>query len=73
MANGHRTHVGAVAGNRWPLGTHLRVSDSPFGPGVFVVEDRIGWGSELDFSMPGDCAGANRWGRRRVSVAVVAA
>src|SRR5205807_7134586 len=67
MASGRRAYRGAVAANRWPLGTRLRVSDSPYGPGTFVVEDRIGWGSELDFAMPGDCGGANRWGRRRVT------
>lgn len=71
MANGHRTFRGAVAANRYPLGTRLRVSDSPYGPGVFVVADRIGHGSSLDYAMPGDCAGARRWGRRDVRVEVV--
>ena len=72
MANGHHTHRGAVAANRWPLGTVLRVSDSPYGPGLFTVEDRYGWGTQLDFSMPGDCAGARAWGRRIVRVVVAA-
>lgn len=70
MANGRRTHRGAVAGNRWPLGTRLRVSPSPVGE-VVVVEDRIGHGSELDFALPGDCAAARAWGRRTVTVEVV--
>lgn len=71
MADGEPARRGAVAGNLWPLGTVLEVSDSPWGPGRFTVEDRIGSGSQLDFAMPGDCAGALDWGRRPVSVAVV--
>lgn len=66
MASGKRVYRGAVASNDYPLGTRLRVSDSPWGAGVFTVEDRIGHGTQLDFSMPGDCAGARRWGRRTV-------
>lgn len=68
MASGRRTYRGAVAANAWPLGTRLWVSASPYGPGVFTVEDRIGHGSQLDFAMPGDCAGARQWGRRAVQV-----
>lgn len=65
-----RAHRGAVAANRWPLGTRLRVAPSPVG-GIVTVEDRIGYGSELDFAMPGDCAAARAWGRRAVTVEVV--
>lgn len=78
MSSGRRTYVGAVAGVRrghggpyFPLGTRVRVSDSPWGPGVFTVEDRIGHGSQLDFAMPGNCKGARRWGRRPITVTVV--
>jgi 3D (Asp-Asp-Asp) domain-containing protein len=70
MADGTPAEQGAVASNAHPLGTVLEASDSPWGPGTFVVRDRIGWGSQLDFAIPGDCALARRWGRRRVSVAV---
>lgn len=69
-ASGLDAAVGIVAANAWPLGTSLIVSDSPWGPSTFLVADRIGHGSSLDFAMPGDCAGAIRWGRRTVSVAV---
>lgn len=72
-ASGLPVAVGLVAANAWPFGTILQVSDSPWGPGAFVVADRIGHSSQLDFSIPGDCALARRWGRRRVSVAVVTA
>lgn len=68
MANGENTYIGAVAGNLWPLGTVLEVSDSPYGPGLFTVADRIGSGSELDFATPGDCSTAIQWGRRPVTV-----
>lgn len=66
MASGRRTYRGAVASNDYPLGTRLRVSDGPYGAGVVTVEDRIGHGTELDFAMPGDCAGARAYGRRAV-------
>lgn len=71
MANGQHTRRGLVAGNRWKLGTVLHVSDSPYGPGDFTVLDHIGHGSDLDFAMPGDCAGARQWGRRTVRAQVV--
>ena len=68
MASGERAHVGAVASNRYPLGTRLWLDRSPWGAREFVVRDRIGHGSELDIAMPGDCRGAKRWGRRVVGV-----
>lgn len=71
MANGHRTYQGAVAGNRWPLGTRLHVSNSPYGPGIFTVTDRIGHGSQLDFAIPGDCTAARTWGRRSIRAVVL--
>lgn len=71
MANGETARVGAVAANRWPLGTRLRVTPSPVGE-IVVVADRIGSGSELDFALPGDCGAARAWGRRTVTVEVLA-
>lgn len=70
MADGTPAEQGAVASNCHPLGTTLDVSDSPWGPGTFVVRDRIGWGSQLDFATAGDCPLARRWGRRPVSIVV---
>lgn len=54
-----------------PLGTVVTVSAGPYGAGQYLVTDRIGWGSQLDYSMPGDCAGARQWGRRHVQVVAV--
>lgn len=51
-----------------PLGTVVSVSAGPYGAGLYLVTDRIGWGSQLDYSMPGDCFGARQWGRRHVQV-----
>lgn len=74
MASGRRTYVGAVAGNRWAIGTRLRATPNPWGdPGmIFVVEDRHRDGAtEIDFAMPGECSRALEWGRRPVRVEVV--
>lgn len=72
MADGQPAHIGAVAANGWPLGTRLKVSDSPYGPGVFTVDDRYGYGTQLDFATAGDCMLARQWGRRTVTVEVAA-
>lgn len=52
-----------AAGNRWPLGTRLRVQ----GIGIVTVTDRIGWGSDLDlfYSQRQACI---RFGRRSLLV-----
>lgn len=70
-------HLGVVAVPRpgraghLPMGVVVSVSAGPYGAGTYVVADRIGWGSQLDFAMPGDCRGARRWGRRQVVVVQV--
>lgn len=75
-ATGHRTasgmwpRIGMAAGNRWPFGTVLRIA----GLGQVVVEDRIGWGSDVDlyYGDGADCASrASEFGRRRLLVTVV--
>lgn len=68
MASGRPTYVGAVAANRYALGTRLTVWPNPWGdPGmIFTVEDRHKPGAtELDFAMPGECHRALEWGNRR--------
>lgn len=70
MANGAGVHVGAVANNDLPLGTKITVSRSPYGQRKqFVVADRIGHGTQLDFWVP-SCSTAVAWGRRQVNMRV---
>lgn len=69
MANGQTVHSGAVANNHLPLGTRVYVSRSPYGTHRFVVKDRIGHGTDLDFWVP-SCATAAAWGRQAVALRV---
>lgn len=73
MASGRPTYVGAVASNRFPLGTRVRAWPNPWGDSgmVFTVEDRHarsdgdGYPTEFDFAMPGECDRALAWGNRQ--------
>ncbi len=67
MADGSYTRAGSIAHNGYPLGTRVTVWPSPTGARRFVVRDRIGWGTQLDFWLP-TCAQALAWGRRTVHV-----
>lgn len=67
MADGTWTRPATIAHNGYPLGTRVTVWPSPTGRRRFVVRDRIGWGTQLDFWVSG-CAQALRWGRRVVHV-----
>ena len=67
MADGSYVRAGSVAHNGYPLGTRVTVSPAFYGRRRFVVRDRIGWGTELDF-WTGSCATALAWGRRTVFV-----
>lgn len=79
MADGHRVHTGAVANNFLPLETLIR-TDSPIGmhdehgrwvrKRYFRVEDRIGWGSQLDI-WHARCSESVTWGRRVIGFRVV--
>jgi len=69
MADGTGVRAGSVASNQYPLGTVLEVRPSPSGRRLWVVRDRIGWGTELDFWVS-SCARAIAWGRRTVRVRV---
>ncbi len=69
MADGHHVHPGAAAGNRWPFGTRLRIVETGQ---IVTIEDRIGWGSDLDIWMP-SCAQAITYGRREIEVQELAA
>ena len=65
MADGHQTHFGVVATIRRdiPFGTTVVIK----GLGTYVVEDRIGNGSEFDVWTPA-CSTANDFGRHRLRV-----
>jgi 3D (Asp-Asp-Asp) domain-containing protein len=67
MADGSGVRPGSIAHNGYSLGTRVTVSASPTGARRFVVRDRIGWGTELDFWVS-SCAAARAWGRRVVLV-----
>jgi 3D (Asp-Asp-Asp) domain-containing protein len=70
-AAGHQGMVAVPRPGRaghYPMGTVLVLSAGPAGAGTYVVGDRIGRGSQVDFAMPGDCRGARLWGRRTVAV-----
>lgn len=51
-ASGGPVYVGEVANDFLPLGTRIRLDHPVFGLRDFTVEDRIGWGSELDIYNP---------------------
>ena len=66
MADGTHTRPGSAASNRHPLGTRIRLErPGPDGRRLFVVRDRIGYGSELDL-WTGSCGQARQYGRRDV-------
>lgn len=66
MASGKYVYSGAVANNKYPFGTKLEIK----GYGKYIVEDRIGWGSELDIYMP-NCNKAKQFGRKKLKVRVI--
>ncbi len=67
MADGTFVRAGSVASNSYPLGTKLTIRSSPTGRRHFMVRDRIGYGTQLDFWVS-SCGQAINWGRRSVTV-----
>lgn len=67
MADGQRVHEGAIAtlDRSIPFGTRITVP----GLGTYVVEDRVGWGTDFDIWTP-SCAMAHRWGRHHLRVTI---
>lgn len=67
MADGQPVHQGAIAtlDRSIPFGTHITVP----GLGTYVVEDRVGWGTDFDVWTP-SCATADRWGRHHLDVRI---
>lgn len=68
MADGTPTRFGSVAHNGYPLGTRIRVWPPVFGQQRWVVRDRIGWGTSIDFWAP-SCALSRIFGRQIIRVA----
>lgn len=70
MADSTQTRAGSVAMNSVPLGTKVRPTRRVFGRKHFVVRDRIGRGTELDF-WTSDCSEALRYGRRKITIRAI--
>lgn len=73
MADGTRTRNHSVAMNSLPLGSKIKlIKPRRFrGMRTFVVRDRIGHGSELDFWNPSCSHATHNWGRRTVTLKVI--
>ncbi len=70
MADGGVTHFGEVAMNTEPFGTRIEMLGGMFAGDIFTVEDRIGWGSQLDV-FQSSCASAWEYGREIIPVEVL--
>lgn len=80
MADGTHTRSRSVAMNSLPLGSKVYVVDGntrtrrrekgPLGLRIWIVRDRIGWGSEMDFWQP-SCDGCMQWARKTVRFKVL--
>jgi hypothetical protein len=68
-ASGRHVFLGEAANNTLPLGTRVRVRPRVFGRSRFIILDRIGWGSQMDFYNP-SCSAAVSYGRRVEEVRV---
>lgn len=69
-ASGKQLRVGFVANNQLPLGTWIELDRQVQGRRFYIVEDRIGWGSELDIYMD-SCGAMDSFGRRQIKLRVV--
>jgi 3D (Asp-Asp-Asp) domain-containing protein len=69
-ASGAGVFVGEVANNMFPLGTRIYLDRPVFGLREFVVDDRIGWGSQLDFYYP-SASVCDQYGREQIGFRVV--
>lgn len=69
-ASGKPLRVGYVANNTLPFGTWIELRRPVQGRRFYRVEDRIGWGSQLDIFME-SCAAMHAFGRRNVQFRAV--
>jgi len=70
-ASGQWTRPGTAAANWLRLGTRIRVWPPAWGRTLFVVLDRIGYGSQLDL-WTSSCTAAWAYGRRLEHVTILA-
>lgn len=72
MADGSFTRPRSVAMNSLPLGSLIKLERPRSFRGLryFLVRDRIGWGTQLDFWNP-SCWHARAWGRHTVKYRVL--
>jgi len=69
-ASGERVHDGVAAANWLRLGTRIRVWPPAFGRTLYVVLDRVGYGTSLDLYTT-SCTAAVRFGRRLERVTIL--
>jgi 3D (Asp-Asp-Asp) domain-containing protein len=69
-ASGAHVFVGEVANNMFPLGTRIYLDRAVFGLREFIVDDRIGWGSQLDFYNPSATV-CDEYGREGIGFRIV--
>lgn len=69
-ASGLFTTFGEVASNTLAFGTRILLTRPVFGRSEYVVEDRIGWGTELDF-YNSSAAACVQFGREEVTFSVL--
>jgi 3D (Asp-Asp-Asp) domain-containing protein len=69
-ASGQQTRPGIVANNFLPLGTKVTLDRPEFGRRLYRVEDRIGYGSQLDLYNPSELS-CIAYGRRELGFRVV--
>ena len=69
-ASGQPVRFGDVAQNTLPFGTVIKLDHQVFGRLYFHVEDRIGYGSQLDIYNPSETA-CVAYGRRALGFTVI--
>lgn len=70
-SSGASVYFGEVANNFLPLGTRILLDHPAFGRREYQVEDRIGYGSELDIYNPSESA-CIEYGRREIGFHLIA-
>ena len=69
-ASGQPVRPGIAAANWLPLGTRIRIWPPAFGRTRYVVDDRVGYGTQLDL-YTSSCTAAIQYGRRIEHVTIL--